>query len=126
MKTRTYDQKMAEKAFQCVNGNERGKGKKYCSFALSFPSLVHSCGLAQAVSFAEAKKMTDYLKDLNEVLTVSLEEGSTVDYLLSESREAQVVDYMRLTRRAISAASWIKRYVHAFEEEAASDDTSLS
>ena len=118
MKTRTYDQKMAELAFQRVNGNERGKDEKYCSFALAFPSLVHSCGLAQAVSFAEAKDMDKYLNDLNEVLKAIVTEGATVD-LSRESREAQVVDYMRLTRRAISAASWIKRYVQALEKEGA-------
>ena len=110
---RTYDQKMAEQAFQCVQN--RVVTKEYGSFAQSFPALIHSCGLAQAVSFAEAKDMVKYLNDLNEVLKAIVTEGATVD-LLRESREAQVIDYMRLTRRAISAASWIKRYVQALDK----------
>ena len=119
MKTRTYDQRMAELAFKRINDEKRGKDEEYCSFAKSFPSLIHSCGLAQAVSFAEAKNKkkteTGYLDDLNEVLKALVPEGAVVD-LSRESREAEVIDYMRLSRRAISAASWLKRYVQAFEE----------
>ena len=109
---RTHDQKMAEQAFQCVK--DKGNNEKYCSFALSFPSLVHSCGLAQAVSFAESKDRGDYLGDLNTVLGVV--QGEAVD-LPQASRTVDVIDYMRLTRRAISAASWLKRYVQAFAKE---------
>ena len=110
---RTYDQKMAEKAFQRVSSSENDE--KYRSFALAFPALIHTCGLAQAVSFAEAKDRSDYLGDLNDILKV-LVEGAAVN-LSRESREAGVVDYMRLTRRAVDATSWIKRYVQAFAKE---------
>ena len=109
---RTYDQKMAEQAFKCVQ--PRANDKEYNSFAQSFPSLIHSCGLAQAVSFAEAKKRADYLLDLNSVLGVIREEAVDLPYA---SRMAEVVDYIRLTRHAISAASWLKRYVQALEKE---------
>ena len=33
--------------------------------------------------------------------------------LQTRSREAQIIEYMRITRHAISAASWIKRYCQA-------------
>ncbi|GHS92395.1 hypothetical protein AGMMS50276_00170 [Synergistales bacterium] len=106
---KTYDQKMAEQAFKCVNSaNKRDKVEEYRSFALSFPSLVHSCGLVQAVAFAEIKNR-DYLKDLVAVLNEVEKETD----LASKSREAQVVDYMRISRHALSAASWLKRYVQA-------------
>jgi CRISPR-associated protein Cmr5 len=113
---RTYDQKMAEKAFEKVNnrylgyGNKEG-GERYKSFASSFPSLVHSCGLVQAVAFAEAKGENDYLADLREVLGVV--EKASAQNLPEASRRADVLDYMRLSRRALSASSWLKRYVQA-------------
>jgi hypothetical protein len=37
--------------------------------------------------------------------------------LSAESRNADVIKYMRLSRRALSAASWLKRYVQAFDNE---------
>jgi CRISPR-associated protein Cmr5 len=106
---RTYDQKMAEKAFECVL--PRKNNKEYRSFALSFPSLVHSCGLVQAVAFAEGKNR-DYLSDLSKVLNV-VEDKLDLSLM---SREAKVMEYTRISRRALSAASWIKRYVQAFDE----------
>jgi CRISPR-associated protein Cmr5 len=110
---RTYDQKMAEKAFKCVL--PRKDNKEYRSFALSFPALVHSCGLVQAVAFAEGKEdRKKYLQDLTEVLKIV--EGNGLD-LANMSRTAQVMEYMRLSRRALSAASWIKRYVQALDEK---------
>jgi CRISPR-associated protein Cmr5 len=109
----TYDQRMAEKAFECVIPHKNNE--EYRSFALSFPSLVHSCGLVQAVSFAMTKN-GNYLKDLTAVLGV-VEENLGQD-LARVSREAEVMEYMRLSRRALSAASWLKRYVQAFDKEA--------
>ena len=110
---RTYDQKMAEKAFECVLN--KVDNEEYASFAKSFPSLIHYCGLAQAVSFAEAKKRRDYLIDLNMILNAAQE--GVID-LPKESRDAEIADYIRLSRHAVSAASWLKRYVQAFGKEA--------
>ena len=42
--------------------------KEYVSFAKKFPALIHTCGLAQAVAFALAKKEANYIADLSEVL----------------------------------------------------------
>ena len=114
---RTYEQKMAERAFQCVKTRIEGAKKdEYSSFAMSFPALIHSCGLAQAVSFAEAKDRDYYLEDLNEVLNAFAAKENKVE-LSRESREADLVDYMRLSRRAVTAASWLKRYVEALYEK---------
>ena len=53
---RTKEQSMAEKAYSIVNSRQTEPGfKDYKSFALSFPSLIHTCGLVQAVAFAMAK-----------------------------------------------------------------------
>jgi CRISPR-associated protein Cmr5 len=107
---KNYDQKMAEKAFECVR-TKKGD-KEYRSFALGFPALVHSCGLVQAVAFAEIKH-GDYVKDLAAVLN-TVELGVN---LTEESRSADILRYMRLSRRALSAASWLKRYTQAFGDE---------
>lgn len=109
---RTKEQSMAAKAFECVNERHKtlGEGfKDYKSFALSFPSLIHSCGLVQAVAFAMAKDKSGYIDDLQAVF----DKIDSVRDLPARSREANVMEYMRITRHAISAASWIKRYCQA-------------
>ena len=96
---------MAQAAFERVQGRDSGF-EEYSSFALAFPALVHSCGLAQALAFAQAKGRTDYLSDLENVL------GEGGDFC-TRSREAELMEYMRLSRRALAASSWIKRYCQA-------------
>ena len=105
MGIRTKEQQMAQAAFGCVEGRNSGF-EDYSSFALAFPSLVHSCGLAQALAFAQAKGRTDYLSDLENVLG----EG---EGLCTRSRETELMEYTRLSRRVLMAASWIKRYCQA-------------
>lgn len=105
MGIRTKEQQMAQAAFERVQGRSSGF-EEYSSFALAFPALVHSCGLAQALAFAQAKGRTDYLSDLENVLG----EG---EGLCTRSREAELMEYMRLSRRALAASSWIKRYCQA-------------
>lgn len=102
----TKDQKMAQAAYGCVS-NRRGNGfEDYASFAFSFPSLIHSCGLVQAVAFAKAKDRDEYLTDLKTVF-------NTVDHtdnLAKDSRDAELAEYTRISRHALAAASWLKRY----------------
>ena len=116
---RTKEQSMAGKAFERVNERQRTLGedfKEYKSFALSFPSLIHSCGLVQALAYAkkdtkgkDSKIKSGYISDLQEVFN----EIDNAGDLPTRSREADVMEYMRITRHAISAASWIKRYCQA-------------
>ncbi|MBQ3456346.1 MAG: type III-B CRISPR module-associated protein Cmr5 [Synergistaceae bacterium] len=113
---RTKEQSMAGKAFERVNERQRTLGedfKEYKSFALSFPSLIHSCGLVQALAFANAKDKGGYISDLQKVFD-TIDNGGD---LLERSREAPVMEYMRITRHAINAASWIKRYCQAINTE---------
>lgn len=107
MGIRTKEQQMAQAAFERVQGRSSGF-EEYSSFALAFPSLVHSCGLAQALAFAQAKGRADYLSDLERVLG---EDGG--GDLCTRSREAELMEYMRLSRRVLMASSWIKRYCQA-------------
>ena len=110
----TKEQLMAQEAYERVmtRSNEEDFDE-YKSFALSFPSLIHTCGLVQAVAFAEAKEKGGYIDDLQKVFDRTDNAGD----LRARSREAHVMEYMRITRHAISAASWIKRYCQASENE---------
>ena len=112
----TKEQLMAQKAFECVTSRSKDKDyfdKEYKNFALSFPSLIHSCGLVQAIAFAMAKDKGGYIDDLQKVFDTVDSAGD----LQTRSREAHVMEYMRITRHAISAASWIKRYCQASDQE---------
>ena len=105
----TKEQSMAQKAFLRVSERQSESDfNDYKSFALTFPSLIHSCGLVQAISFACSKKKNKYLEDLQAVFN----EIDTGD-LAQRSREALIMEYMRISRHALSAASWIKRYCQA-------------
>lgn len=119
---RTKEQAMAQEAYERVSNHINDESfdfDKYSSFALSFPSLIHSCGLVQALAFAQAKAKDEKSKDgkakreyINDLQAVFNKIDSVRD-LPARSRDADVMEYMRITRHAISAASWIKRYCQA-------------
>ena len=108
----TKEQKMAQEAYErvSVRSHDKDFDKEYKNFALSFPSLIHSCGLVQAVAFAQAKDKGEYIDDLQKVFDTTDNAGD----LRTKSREAPVMEYMRITRHAIAAAGWIKRYCQAY------------
>ena len=110
MSVHTRSQKLAQAAFACV----QNRGATYEPFARKFPALIHTCGLAQAVAFALAKKQKDYIEDLATVLKASGHpEVSSADTLQKQTQEQPLSGYLRLSRDTINAASWLKRYVEA-------------
>lgn len=118
----TNSQKMAQAAYasvlRCVDSKEKGLPEKYATFARSFPSLVHSCGLAQAVAFARAKGHGQYLDHLAAVLNgIGHAEAASADGLERATREQSVSAYVRLSRNALQAAGWLKRYAEANASE---------
>ena len=117
MSIHTRSQKLAQAAFARIAKYGR-PNKEYVSFAKKFPALIHTCGLAQAVAFALAKKETGYIEDLAAVLKGSghSELGSAL-ILHEQTRSLQLSGYLRLSRDAISAAGWLKRYAEAAEED---------
>ncbi|RMH34845.1 MAG: type III-B CRISPR module-associated protein Cmr5 [Nitrospirae bacterium] len=108
MTIQTRSQQFAQRAYQRIAA--RNPDDEYRSFARSFPSLIHTCGLAQALAFAKAKEKSDYLEDLAAVLSTQ------ADTLERHSREHPVSGYIRLSRNALEAANWLKRYVEAAKE----------
>ncbi len=110
MSVHTRSQKLAQAAFACV----QNRGATYETFARKFPALIHTCGLAQAVAFALAKKEKEYVEDLAEVLKASGHDEITISQPLDHHARTQTLSgYLRLSRDAINAASWLKRYAEA-------------
>jgi len=112
----TISQKMARAAYERIAA--RKPDREFASFARSFPSLIHACGLAQAVAFARAKQRDEYLKDIAAVLMAAgHDEVATPETLEEACRKSCVPAYVRLSRNALQAAGWIKRYVEASQPE---------
>jgi CRISPR-associated protein Cmr5 len=106
----TKQQERAQKAYRCFSP-EKNVGDDYRQFAKRFPALVHSCGLAQAVAFAQDRKRNDYLDNLAVVM------GITNSQTLADiSRTIDLVEYQQKTHEVIECATWIKRYSEATEE----------
>jgi CRISPR-associated protein Cmr5 len=127
MSVHTRSQKLAQAAYPRVAvrippGTDSKKftttQKEYRTFAKKFPALIHTCGLAQAVAFALAKQENDYIEDLAAVLRESGHpEIASAQTLHERARTQPLSGYLRLSRDAINAASWLKRYVEAVAGE---------
>ncbi|MDD5333030.1 MAG: type III-B CRISPR module-associated protein Cmr5 [Rhodoferax sp.] len=118
MKTRS--QNYAERAWGCVHPLHpdasllvaSSDAKDYRSHAMSLPVMILQCGLAQTVAFVQHKGVEDksYREWLEHLHLVLDKAGSN---FVSDSRTVGVMDYMLLTRQALEAASWLKRYAEA-------------
>ena len=121
-------QRLAQAAYERVSQRKKEAEtyrKEYRSFAREFPTLVHQCGLAQAVAFAQAnandrtkkKHYEDYGNDLAAVLKAAgHEEIADLSALAEKTRSLPMTAYVRLSRDALDAAVWLKRYVEALFE----------
>ena len=122
MSVKTRNQQMAERAFRAVDGQRQRNGE-YDSFAKRFPALIHSAGLCQAVAFAQAKGRSEAGKPdkapllvLKDVLkTMKLDDNRDAAVFAERVRDAEVLEYLRLSQLVIEAATWVKRYVEAIE-----------
>ena len=115
-------QRLAQAAYARIaerrNGSDQYR-QEYRSFAREFPTLVHQCGLAQAVAFAQAKKahQEDYANDLAVVLTAAgHSDVADLSAMAERTRSLPMTAYVRLSRDALDAAVWLKRYVEALFE----------
>lgn len=115
----TRSQKMAQAAFKQVQERAERKDqfKEYSSFSKKFPALIHTCGLVQAVAFAQAKDEGDYIHDLEAVLKAGGHAEIPERSLDRLSRTEPLGGYLRLSRDSLAAATWLKRYVEALAED---------
>jgi CRISPR-associated protein Cmr5 len=114
MKTR--NQEMASDVFERVKHIENNpKKKQYGSMAHKLPVLIQTAGLAQALSFVDAKSKSPsgkilgmLLNDLAQTLKIQ-----NAQELVSRSRDAGLSEYMHLTKRCLFALLWYKRFAQS-------------
>ena len=105
-------QKYAQKAFGLIQkGKENNeKVKEYRTLSLNFPTTILQSGLAQASGFLQAKGKDEHLLLLAHIAELL---GENKDSLHKKILEADLPHYQLLTRKAIEAASSLKRYTQA-------------
>ncbi|MHB8165786.1 MAG: type III-B CRISPR module-associated protein Cmr5 [Sulfuricella sp.] len=115
---RARSQEYAETIYDLVDGItalERKQQKRYGSLCHGFPLIVRENGLAAAFGFLAAKGNSDtnspescLLRHYAHVLR-----AAGADALRQAVIAADLAEYRRLTREALSAAEWFKRYAEA-------------
>lgn len=110
MKIRSKDH--AEKAYPLVNAIKNTDIEtQYRTLALNFPTMILQSGLVQAVGFLRAKGEKEHLtlaEHISQLLGYQ-----TVQRLHDELLQSDITKYQLLTRNAIEATSWLKRYTQA-------------
>lgn len=121
----TRQQKLAQMAYREISTRKGDKiEESHARVCKIFPALIHNSGLCQAAAFAQSKTNNKgseykiYLKSLAKLL--GMDHG---DELAEQARTADVMTYQRLTRDALAAASWLKRYAEALLKESVSGGT---
>ena len=107
-------QKYAQRALGLIQRvkEKNEKVKEYRTLALNFPTMILQSGLAQAIGFLQAKGKEEHLLLLAHIAEL-LEENENKDSLHKKILEADLSHYQLLTRKAIEAASSLKRYTQA-------------
>ena len=117
----TRDQKYAVDILDKVSKVSKEKKEYqniYGGMSHKLPILIRTAGLAQALSFVEAKAikvnaLQQFLKDLSE--TVGKQD------LARGSRELPLSEYIRLTQQVMAALLWYKRFAQSVLGVDASD-----
>lgn len=102
-------QKYAELAYPLVS-EIQGKdlANKYRTQALNLPTMILQSGLMQMVGFLLAKNEAEH-QEIYRHLTILLNDPN----LHATVQNSDIVAYQRLTRNAIEASGWLKRYTQA-------------
>ena len=114
MQIRTH--KYAEDTFPLVksmigtNAETKKLEAKYRTLALNFPTMIMQSGLAQSIGFLMAKA-----KDNNEhqIILEHIEKILDRPILHGDILESEIGQYQLLTRQALDATAWLKRYTQA-------------
>jgi CRISPR-associated protein Cmr5 len=121
----TRDQIYAKDAYDHVKEVQRWKEaerNRYGALAHKLPVLIRTAGLAQALTFLDAKAKDEQEKQgqqspnaYRQLLTdlAKTMKKDTKDALLERAREAELTEYMLLTRQALAALLWYKRFAQS-------------
>ncbi len=114
MKIRTH--KYAELAYPLVLKIQGDSVEaKYRTLALTFPSMIMQSGLAQAIGFLMAKNKEEH-KVLLEHIAILLNKNDP-SVLYQAILKSSVTEYQLLSREALDASAWLKRYTQALLEK---------
>lgn len=127
---RTREQRRAGVAFERIKrleNNGAAMAAEYGRYAHKLPILVMQAGLAQALTFAEAKDQKGGAKALLEDLAVSLKEvgllsNGTWATLSERAKNAPIPEYQRLTSETLAILSWYKRFAKSVLDIEAGDE----
>lgn len=116
----TLQQKYAKKVYGCVEafGQDASLGSKerteYGSMAHKFPVLVRQAGLIQALVFVQTRGKNAHKSLLQDLAQVVAEQDAQA--FINQCQEADLTDYMWLTRQTLSALEWFKRFAQSVLE----------
>ena len=105
IRSKKYDE-LAYPLIEKIKGTETEA--KYRTLALTFPTMIMQSGLAQAIGFLMAKDEAHHQKMLAHLKTLLNDNN-----LYSQVLQSDITTYQKLTRDAIEATSWLKRYTQA-------------
>lgn len=119
---------VASETYAVVEARKGDKFKKqYGALAHKLPGLILQNGLAQATGFLLAKGKDEHLALLGDLSLVLHRSGGTASpdgkALHQTVIAADLEATMRLTRRTLEVAGWIKRYVQGVLGVDATGDT---
>lgn len=116
MHFQTRDQRFASAIFKQVSKIKESEKSQYASMAHKLPVLIRTAGLAQALSFVEArhKANTPARNLLTHLNTVLNNENLINGDLANKSRTtSNLGEYMRLTQNVLAALHWYKRFAQS-------------
>lgn len=119
----TLEQVFAKKIYEQVdeyhNNPLKADKEKYESMAHKLPILVRTAGLTQALAFVDSRKEEPF-RDLLEHLAQVVAECDR-EQLLEQSRNAELQEYIYLTRKTMLALKWYKRFAQSVLEDEATE-----
>jgi CRISPR-associated protein Cmr5 len=120
MKTRAQqDMELAARLVQDVRSQDKETQQIYGGLCHSFPVMVRTCGLCQALAFSQAKAGDgqDAREKAHRLLLQHVQKVLALNGdVLQVVREASATQYMLYTRRVLSAWVYFKRFAESILE----------
>ena len=109
----TLEQKLAAQIYEQVSRQRKGsvEANEYGGMAHRLPILVRQAGLVQALAYVQARGKPGAQRLLEDLArTLGFDSG---EKLLDVVRKADLLVYMHLTRKALLALNWYKRFAQS-------------